>query len=73
LQAAFPGAVRERRDAAVVAVAATVEHDGRDARILGALREQLADLTRLGRLVALGGPDGRVQGGRGGQRAAPTG
>jgi len=30
----------------------------------------LADLARLGRLVAVRRPDGRVQGGRGGQRAA---
>ena len=54
LETAFPGAVRERRDAAVVAVAATVEHHGRDAGLLGAPREQLADLARLGRLVTLG-------------------
>src|SRR5215471_17023336 len=39
LQPAFPGAVRERRDAAVVAIAAAVEHHGRDARLLGAPRE----------------------------------
>src|SRR6185437_703870 len=70
LQAAFPGAVGEGRDPAVVAVAATVEHHGLDAGVLGALREQLAHLARLGGLVALGRADRRVQGGRGGQRAA---
>jgi len=55
LKPAFPGAVGERRDPAVVTVAATVEHDARDAGVCRAAREQLADLARLGRLVAFGG------------------
>src|SRR5689334_7227745 len=70
LQAAFPGAVREGRDPAVVAVPAPVEHDGLDAGLLGPLREQLAHLARLAGLAAVGRADRRVQGGRGGQRAA---
>src|SRR5581483_9741232 len=70
LQPAFPGAVRQRGDPAVVAVPATVEDHRLDAGVLGPLREQLAHLARLGGLVAVGRADRRVQGGRGGQRAA---
>ena len=50
LQAAFAGGVGQRLDAAVIDVAAAVEHHLRDAGLLGALGDQLAD-RRGGRLV----------------------
>src|SRR5262249_37160404 len=51
-QPSLAGAVRDRRDPAVVLVAATVEHHGLDAGGLGPLGHELADLLGLGRLVA---------------------
>src|ERR671933_43744 len=46
-QASFARTVGERLHAAVVQVAAAVEHDRLDLRLLRVLREQLADLGRL--------------------------
>ena len=45
LQPALAGGVGQRRDPAVVAVAAAVEHHGVDAGLLGALGDELADLA----------------------------
>src|SRR4051794_38254379 len=52
-QTALAGAVRDRGDAPVVAVATAVEHHGLDAGRTGALGEQLAHATGLGGLVAV--------------------
>src|SRR5215475_12439676 len=54
LQSAGAGGLGERRDAAVVLVAAAVEHDRGDARRLGPLGDQLADPARPRGLVAAG-------------------
>src|SRR4051795_13148161 len=53
LQSALTRAVGERGDAAVVLAAAAVEHDRCDALLLRALRDEGADLTGEGALVAL--------------------
>src|SRR6059058_3162784 len=53
-QAAFPGAVRQRGDAAVVGAPAPVEDGGLDAGGTCPAGERLADLAGLGLLVALG-------------------
>src|SRR5450631_3489004 len=52
-QTALACTVSERSDAAVVTVAAAVKDDRVDAGALGARSEQLANLARLGRLVAV--------------------
>src|ERR1700748_1142046 len=54
-QAALAGGVGQGRDATVVLVARAVEDHGLDARALGPLGHQLADLLGLGCLVALEG------------------
>src|SRR3954454_15194149 len=64
VQAPFAGRIRERRYAPVVAVAATVEHDGVDAGGLGALRDELADGGRARLLVTRTTADAFVQRGR---------
>src|SRR5579872_6558163 len=66
LEATFTCTVGDGGDPAMVLVAAAVEDHGADAGGLGPLREQLADLARLGGLVALGALDGTVE--RGGLR-----
>ena len=58
------------RDAAVVLVARAIEDDGLDARALGPLGHQLADLLGLGGLVALGSTQVGLHGGGGDQRLA---
>src|SRR6202042_1062608 len=57
VQPAFPGAVGQRRDPAVVGVATTVEDGRADAGLHCALGEQRADLLGLGGLVAIGAAD----------------
>src|ERR1700761_7390491 len=57
-----------RGDPPRVLVATAVEDDLGNARGLGPLREQRADLAGQGALVALAAPDGRVERGGGGQR-----
>src|SRR3954469_22402956 len=59
-QAALAGAVGDRRDPAVVAVAAAVEDDGVDAGGPGPLRHALADLAGLRRLVPVEGAQVRL-------------
>src|SRR3984885_2714436 len=71
LQPAFPRTVRERGHAAVVGVAATVEHHRADAGRLRTLREQRAHLLCLGGLVAVRAADRRFQRGSRDQ-GAPT-
>src|SRR5215510_1351035 len=63
-QPAFPGAVRQGSDPAVVGVAAPVEHGGGDARLLCPAGEQLTRPARLGPLVAFGVTDAGFQGRR---------
>src|SRR3954469_13210936 len=53
LESALAGAVGQRRDPAVVLVAAAVEDDRRDALLLRALRDESTDLAGEGALVAL--------------------
>ncbi|GMA91175.1 hypothetical protein GCM10025869_17040 [Homoserinibacter gongjuensis] len=53
--ALLAGAFGDSRDAPGVLVAAAVEHDRVDARLLGALGDELADLLRLGGLVTVEG------------------
>src|SRR3569623_862517 len=69
-QAALPGGIGEGRDAAVVLVARPVEDHGLDARALGALGHELADLLGLLGLVAREGPQVGLHRGRGHQGAA---
>src|SRR3954468_12671502 len=61
-QAALTGAVGHRRDPAVIAVATAVEDDRLDAGLPGPFRDALADLTGLGRLVAVEGAQVRLHG-----------
>src|SRR4051794_39078480 len=70
LQPALAGRVGQRRDAAVVVVAAPVEDNRGDAGLAGPARDQLADLGRARLLVALQRTHVRLQGGRRGQRVA---
>src|SRR6478735_8173294 len=70
LQAGAAGAVGQGRNAAVVLVAAAIKNNGDHAGGLRPLGDQLADLARLGRLVALDGAQVRLQGGRGRQSLA---
>src|SRR3954465_5390282 len=62
---ALPGAFRQQADLAVIAVAAPVEHAGRNAGVLGALGQQLTGLLGLLLGVELAqialGPDHRGQ------------
>src|SRR5580704_2239181 len=57
VQPAFAGAVGQRRDPAVVGVAAAVEHRRADPGLHRPLGEQRPDLLGLGRLVAVRGAD----------------
>src|SRR4051794_21897834 len=68
-QSAFARGVSQRSDAAVVAIARAVEHDGVDARRLRPLGDELADRRRAGLLVAGQTADGAVQARRGDDRA----
>src|SRR2546423_3151671 len=70
LQPCFPCAVGHRGHAAVVLVAAAVEHDRADALGLGPLGDELADFLGLGGLVAVGRAQARLHGGGRGQRHA---
>src|SRR5205823_6053011 len=70
VQPAFAGRVRQRGDAAVVAVAAAVEDNGVDAGRFGALGDELADCRRPRLLVPRSRADAVVQRRRGDQRAA---
>src|SRR5690606_18990825 len=70
LEPAFTGAVRQSGDAPGVAVATAVEDDSGDARLLGPLSEELADLLRLLGLVRLERAQRGVHGGRAHQRVA---
>src|SRR4051795_2339510 len=70
VQPTLAGAVGQGRDAAGVAVAATVEDDGRDAGGLRPVGDQGADLAGQGGLVALGAAQAGVHRRGAGQRAA---
>src|SRR5205085_12516952 len=74
LQSGFACRVRERLDAAVVAVAGAVERDRLDSRGLRALRDLRADGLRAGDGAALGVAEGALLGeierGRGAERHA---
>src|ERR687896_2310885 len=68
VQSALAGAFRQRLHAAVVLVAAAIEHGALDAGGLGALGEQLAGAARL--VHRLEAAEVRLRPGDGGQRAA---
>src|ERR1700734_1318278 len=70
VQPAFAYRVGEGGNPAVVGPAAPVEDGGRDPGGLRPLREERADLTGLGCLVAVGAPESFFQGRRGRDRPA---
>src|SRR3954452_997535 len=63
-EAALAGAVRQGRHAAVVEIAAAIEHDPIDALVLGPLGDELANLRRP-LLLAAGGVVQLLRGGGG--------
>src|SRR3954454_14664997 len=67
-EAALAGALGEGGDPPVVLVAGAVEHHALDACSLGPLGDELADLARLGRLVAVEGAEVRLHRARGSPR-----
>src|SRR3546814_417688 len=69
-QAALAGAIGKGRDTAVVLVAGAVEDHALDASCLGALGDELADLLRLGSLVAIEATQVGLHGGGRSERLA---